>query len=224
MPEDRTTDKHSLTEKTFYLCPSVLICGFIVLAMASSRITSVGIVVKPNHAEARRTAGELATWLSEHGVRTCDEPFEAGQPLSEAALAADLIVVLGGDGTMISTARMAGGSDVLVLGINYGSLGYLTEFRIEEMFPALEAIIAGEYELDPRAMLEVELLRVRTVAMAQQTLDQLPQLLVLGLPFRHHVLQHLLQDSRIARQCREIDLHNTVMLTRAVASLPMTPA
>jgi NAD+ kinase len=127
--------------------------------MASRRITSVGIVVKPSHAEARSTAGQLSAWLAERGVRTCDEPFEAGQPLSNAALEADLIVVLGGDGTMISTARMAGGSDVLVLGINYGSLGYLTEFRIEEMFPALEAIIAGQYELDPREMLEVEQIR-----------------------------------------------------------------
>ena len=125
--------------------------------MASSRITSAGIVVKPGHAEARKTADELASWLSERGVRTCAEPFSAGEPLSAEALAADLIVVLGGDGTMISTARMAGGSDVLVLGINYGSLGYLTEFRFEEMFPALEAVIEGQYEVDSREMLDIEL-------------------------------------------------------------------
>ncbi len=68
----------------------------------------------------------------------------------------DLIVVLGGDGTMISTARLTGNREVLVLGINYGSLGYLTEFRIEEMFPALEAIIKGNYEIDRRVMLDVE--------------------------------------------------------------------
>lgn len=139
--------------------------------MASSRITSVGIVVKPNHAEARNTAGQLASWLAERGVKTCDEPFEAGEPLSSEALAADLIVVLGGDGTMISTARMAGGSDVLVLGINYGSLGYLTEFRIEEMFPALEAIIAGNYDLDPREMLEVEQIREGEVVSSGRVLN-----------------------------------------------------
>ncbi len=139
--------------------------------MASSRITSVGIVVKPNHAEARRTAGELSSWLAERGVRTCDEPFEAGEPLSKEALDADLIVVLGGDGTMISTARMAGGSDVLVLGINHGSLGYLTEFRIEEMFPALEAIIAGQYDVDSREMLEVELLRGGAVTASGRVLN-----------------------------------------------------
>ena len=60
--------------------------------------------------------------------------------------------------------------------------------------------------------------------MAQQTLDQLPQLLVLGLQLRHHFPQHPLQEIRIVRQCREIDLQNAMMLTHAVASLPMTTA
>jgi hypothetical protein len=59
--------------------------------------------------------------------------------------------------------------------------------------------------------------------MAQQALDQLPQLLVLGLQFRHDLLQHLLQDSWIVRQVREIDLHNTMMM-HAVESPPMTPS
>jgi len=73
-------------------------------------------------------------------------------------------------------------------------------------------------------LVEVELLRTRTIAMAQQTLDQLPQLLVLGLQLRHHFPQHPLQKIRIVRQRREIDLHNSMMLTHAVASQPMTPA
>ena len=60
--------------------------------------------------------------------------------------------------------------------------------------------------------------------MPQQTLDQLPQLLVLGLQLRHHLAQHSLQGIRIVRQCREIDLHNAMMMTHDVASLPMTPA
>jgi len=76
---------------------------------------------------------------------------------------------------------------------------------------------------DQLQLLEVELLRAGTVAMAQQALDQLPQLLVLGLQFRHNLLQHLLQDSRVVRQVREIDLHNTMMM-HAVESPPMTPS
>jgi NAD+ kinase len=139
--------------------------------MALSRITSVAIVVKPGHAEAHRTAGELAHWLDEQKVRICGRPTEAGEALSQDALDADLIVVLGGDGTMISTARMARDSDVLVLGINYGSLGYLTDFRIEEMFPALEAIIDGQYEIDRRVMLDVELRRGDTTPSSGRVLN-----------------------------------------------------
>lgn len=136
--------------------------------MKKKEIKSVGIVVKPNHDEAWQTACALAEWLQEHNINLIGKPycetetFEAqGHETSDAEAAkfhseADLIVVLGGDGTMISTARLVGDGDALVLGINYGSLGYLTEFRIEEMFPALEAIFAGEYEIDRRVMLSVE--------------------------------------------------------------------
>ena len=128
--------------------------------MKGNEITSVGIVVKPNHPEARATAGELSAWLRTKGIDQAGEVIEAGTSDAEnSTVDADLIVVLGGDGTMISTARLIGSGDVLVLGINYGSLGYLTDFRIEEMFPAIEAIIAGDYEIDSRVMLEAELLR-----------------------------------------------------------------
>ena len=126
--------------------------------MVSKQINSVGIVVKPGHAEALKTAGELSAWLDAHGIRKAFDPVSAGDIRGDSmpSVDADLIVVLGGDGTMISTARLVGDADVLVLGINYGSLGYLTDFRIEEMFPALELIIAGEYEIDRRVMLDVE--------------------------------------------------------------------
>ncbi len=126
--------------------------------MAAKQINSVGIVVKPGHAEARDTAGELSAWLRERGIAQTGEPVSAADINHDNSLSldADLIVVLGGDGTMISTARLVGDADVLVLGINYGSLGYLTDFRFEEMFPALESIMAGAYQIDPRVMLKVE--------------------------------------------------------------------
>ncbi len=128
--------------------------------MKGNEIRSVGIIVKPNHPEARATACELSAWLRTKGIDQAGEVIEAGtSDVENSTVDADLIVVLGGDGTMISTARLIGSGDVLVLGINYGSLGYLTDFRIEEMFPAIEAIIAGDYEIDSRVMLEAELLR-----------------------------------------------------------------
>ena len=130
-------------------------------------IKSVGVIVKPNHAEAWKTACELSDWLEKRDIQLIGKPrmnresnadvCEIDQIEDERFSAeSDLIVVLGGDGTMISTARLLGDTDALVLGVNYGSLGYLTDFRIEEMFPALEAIFDGVYEIDRRVMLHAE--------------------------------------------------------------------
>ena len=66
---------------------------------------------------------------------------------------------------------------------------------------------------DKPQLIEVELLGTRAKPMAQQTLDQQQQLLVLGLQLRHHLPQHALQDIRIVRQCREVDLHIAMMMT-----------
>ena len=141
--------------------------------MSEKQIKSVAIVVKPNNSEAQTTAEELSGWLKSRNIKLAGEPICAGKDLDAASvdLDADLIVVLGGDGTMIATARMIGDRDVLVLGINYGSLGYLTDFRIEEMFPALESIAAGGYEIDKRVMLEVQHLRGQNKLAAGRVLN-----------------------------------------------------
>ena len=134
--------------------------------MTNSEIKTVGVVVKPNHKEAWQTACELSDWLAKRGIDLIGKPHAENEicdiqitDIEHFKKDVDLIVVLGGDGTMISTARLTGNRAPLVLGINYGSLGYLTEFRIEEMFPALEAILAGDYQIDRRVMLEAEHLR-----------------------------------------------------------------
>lgn len=131
--------------------------------MTKQEIKTVGVVVKPNHKEAWQTACDLSEWLDRRGINLIGKPYAEttvcdidAAETDEFKTDADLIVVLGGDGTMISTARLTGERETLVLGINYGSLGYLTEFRIEEMFPALEEILAGNYEVDRRVMLEAQ--------------------------------------------------------------------
>ncbi|HEX9927612.1 MAG TPA: NAD(+)/NADH kinase [Pyrinomonadaceae bacterium] len=138
---------------------------------AAKQIKSVGVIVKPRHAQAWETACELGAWLEKRGIRLVGKRLsQAERSVSDSGLnceieiagedyfveEVDLIVVLGGDGTMISTARLISDRSIPVLGINYGGLGYLTEFRIEEMFAALEQILAGNYELDPRVTLRVE--------------------------------------------------------------------
>lgn len=129
-------------------------------------IKTVGIVVKPDHADALKTAFELKAWLVKRGLAVREHPYVSDEPVdmgpgdnltaAEGLTNSDLVVVLGGDGTMISAARLIGDAECLVLGINYGSLGYLTDFRIEEMYAALEAIFAGNYEIDRRVMLTAE--------------------------------------------------------------------
>jgi NAD+ kinase len=137
-----------------------------------SSIKRIGIVLKPHQPEALKTICELVVWLAERDIKLVGGPeiqreqieHETGCPVNQVeterlADDVDLMLVLGGDGTMFATARMIGDHDVPVLGVNYGGLGYLAEFRIEELFTGLEAILAGNYRLDRRVMLAVELLR-----------------------------------------------------------------
>jgi len=140
--------------------------------MNQGPIKRIGVVVKPHQPDALLTLCRLTEWLNRRDLRLIGGPdiererieHETGCAVdvvaeNELANSADLILVLGGDGTMIATARMIGDIEVPVIGVNYGGLGYLAEFRIEELFSALEAILAGNYKLERRLMLAVELRR-----------------------------------------------------------------
>lgn len=137
-----------------------------------SPIKRIGIVLKPHQPQALTTLCELVLWLAERGIKLVGSPeiererieHETGCPVEEVSAQklpteVDLMLVLGGDGTMIATARMIGDHEVPVLGVNYGGLGYLAEFRIEELYSALESILSANYRLDKRVMLSVELVR-----------------------------------------------------------------
>lgn len=152
--------------------------------MAKSVIRRVGVVVKPHQPDALKTICKLVVWLHEHSIALVGTPdlekerveHETGCVVDavageELAGQVDLIIVLGGDGTMIATARMVGDTEVPVLGINYGSLGYLAEFRMEEMFPALETILEGRYQIDSRVMLAAELFRADEQLMRSRVLN-----------------------------------------------------
>ena len=140
--------------------------------MTISSIKRIGIVLKPHQPDALKTMCELAAWLAQRDITLVGGPEIERErieqqtgcaveevPADQLAANSDLMLVLGGDGTMIAAARVMGDSEVPVLGVNYGGLGYLAEFRIEELYEALEAILAGNYRLDKRVMLAVELSR-----------------------------------------------------------------
>jgi len=140
--------------------------------MVTSSIKRIGLVLKPHQPDALGTICELATWVADREITLVGGPEiereeiqqQTGCSVHEVsndklAHAVDLLLVLGGDGTMIATARLMGDREVPVLGVNFGGLGYLAEFRIEELYSALESILSGNYRLDKRVMLDVELLR-----------------------------------------------------------------
>ena len=140
--------------------------------MVESEIKRIGVVVKPHQPDALETLCRLTSWLNEHGIALVGLPeiererieHETGCPVTvvddtDIAKQVDLMLVLGGDGTMIATARMVADTELPVMGVNYGGLGYLAEFPIEELFPALEAILRGEYQMQKRVMLSVEMWR-----------------------------------------------------------------
>jgi len=140
--------------------------------MMNSSIKRVGIVVKPRHPDVLKTVCGVVSWLGERGIavlagpeieheRIKNETGYALQTIDQDKLAAnvDLMLVLGGDGTMIGTARMVGDTNVPVLGINYGGLGYLAEFRVEDIYTAFDSVLLGNYRLDKRLMLAIELMR-----------------------------------------------------------------
>src|SRR5215813_11538366 len=147
-------------------------------------IKRIGVVVKPHQPDALTTLCRLTEWLDKRDLRLIGTAeiererieHETGCPVAitsreELASEVDLILVLGGDGTMIATARMVGDREVPVLGVNYGGLGYLAECRIEELFAALDSILVGNYKLQQRLMLSVELRRADALITSNRVLN-----------------------------------------------------
>jgi NAD+ kinase len=130
-----------------------------------AHIERVGLIAKHNLEAAAGVLAELAGWLEARSVRAVFETETAalvglppGRPTSsrdDLPLACDLVLVLGGDGTFIGMAgRIAkSGADVPILGVNFGSLGFLTEVTLPELYPALEAALAGRAHVEERLML-----------------------------------------------------------------------
>jgi NAD+ kinase len=134
-------------------------------------ITRVGLVAKTGLDAAAGALAELAGWLEARDVRAVFEtdtaalaglpPDRGTVPRDELPDMCDLIVVLGGDGTLIGMAdRIAqSGADVPIVGVNFGSLGFLTEITLPELYPSLESVLAGTAQIDERMMLRSRTLR-----------------------------------------------------------------
>lgn len=128
----------------------------------------IGIVAKPDRPDAAAVVARLLAWCAERGLRPVLEKETAGLcPDVQATTArkpdlpgqVDLLLVLGGDGTLLSMARLVGDLGVPILGVNLGGLGFLTALTKEELFPALEAFLAGDLVIEERVMLAAQVWR-----------------------------------------------------------------
>jgi NAD+ kinase len=128
----------------------------------------IGIVAKTDRAEAREVVGRLLAWCGERDLQPFLEKETAGLCPDAKATSVrkpdlpgqvDVLLVLGGDGTLLSMARLVGDLGVPILGVNLGGLGFLTALTVDELYPALEALLAGGLFIEERVMLAAQVWR-----------------------------------------------------------------
>jgi NAD+ kinase len=131
-------------------------------------VRRVGIVAKPDAPRAPEVITRLVDWLNERRIDVTLEKETAGiVPAVRAAAAnkaelpglSDLLIVLGGDGTLLSMARAVGDLGVPIMGVNLGGLGFLTATTLDEMLPSLEAAVDGHMVVEERLMLVARVIR-----------------------------------------------------------------
>jgi NAD+ kinase len=115
------------------------------------KIGRVAIVTKPRQPEI---AGSLSQWLRDRGIRT-----SLVEATAEKLGDVDLLVVVGGDGTLLAGARLLDGREVPILAVNQGGLGFLTAVTLPELYGDLDRILTGEFRCDERMMLDATLWR-----------------------------------------------------------------
>ena len=129
-------------------------------------IKTVGIISKPDVPAAAALVPKLMEWLAERKIRVrCDHETAGyaasagGMPRTQVPEGADLVIVLGGDGTLLSAARAIAGREVPLFPVNLGGLGFLTAITIDAVYSELERAFRGEHRIGKRKLLEAQLIR-----------------------------------------------------------------
>jgi NAD+ kinase len=141
---------------------------------------TIGVISRPRRSNLAVVVPPLLKWLEERGIQTfydeetatCLPAVSKGLTRPLVADSSQLLLVLGGDGTMLAAARLAASRGIPILPINMGSLGFLTSFTIEELYPALEETLGGRFSVSERVMLNVELERVGKIIDRQRVLNE----------------------------------------------------
>lgn len=127
---------------------------------------NVGILTKPKFPEVKATLQGVVTWLRDRHITVLLDTTSAtllseqgGIQKTQLAGQADVLLVLGGDGTILNAARLAAERSIPILGVNMGGLGFLTEVRLDNLYASLERVFANDFVLDERLMLRIHVHR-----------------------------------------------------------------
>jgi NAD+ kinase len=142
-------------------------------------IRAAGIFAKPIESVVSGVVPPLIEWLQARQIdvfvdketQDCIHPQAKCVARDKMAEHIDLLIVLGGDGTLLSAARALGAYKVPILAVNLGGLGFLTSVTLEELYPVLEQAITGQNRTSERMMLEAEIFRRGTTAIRQLALN-----------------------------------------------------
>ncbi len=141
-------------------------------------ISTVGIISKPAVEAAHEVVPKLLAWLDEHGLRVRYDEITAayvgrqdGLPRAEVPEDCDLIIVLGGDGTLLSAARAIGSREIPLFPVNLGGLGFLTAITIDEIYPELMRAFRSEHRIGKRKLLHAEVRRGEEVVACYEALN-----------------------------------------------------
>jgi NAD+ kinase len=140
---------------------------------------TIGVISRPRRANLSVVVPTLHRWLASRNLHVvydeetaCALPAPSNPlPRDQVAAQSDLLLVLGGDGTLLAAARFAASRCIPILPINMGSLGFLTSFTVDELYPALEETLAGRAAYSTRTMLQVQLLRAGNIVDTQHVLN-----------------------------------------------------
>ena len=128
-------------------------------------VNTVGLVSKPNVQAAVTLVPKLLEWLHERGIAARMDEATAyygggsGIPRADVPEGCDLMIVLGGDGTLLSAVRAIGRREIPLFPVNLGGLGFLTAITVDELFPELERALRGEHRVAKRKLLNSEVMR-----------------------------------------------------------------
>jgi len=140
-------------------------------------IKTVGIVSKPGSDGARELVPKVLEWLKARGISARIDENSAeyagvpGLPRESVPEGCDLIVVLGGDGTLLSAARAIGRREIPLFPVNLGGLGFLTAITVDELFPELQRALRAEHRIGKRKLLTTEVVRDGQVVSSYDALN-----------------------------------------------------